>query len=129
MRLAVLLAALAALACRPEAPPDASYRALSAAVRARDADAAWDLLSSDTRAWLEARARAAAAAAPGVLPSEAKELLLGSASAGVRPPRSVVVLRESADRCLLQVAEEAGEPREVTLVRERGAWRVVLPQG
>jgi hypothetical protein len=118
---------LVVLACARGEPPDRAYRALSDAVRARDADRAWALLSSSTQAWLDERARTAAREAPGVVPDSGKALLLGSAAAAVRPPRSIVVLRESADRAVLQVAGDDGAPREVALVRE-GRWRVELPE-
>ena len=124
--IAALLAVVLAAACaRPEAP-DAAYRALAAAARARDADRAWSLLSSSTQAWLDARAKAAAARAPGVVAPSGKELLLAG-GAPVRPPRSIVVLRESADRAVLQVGDEEGPAHEVTMVRE-GRWRVELPE-
>ena len=122
--LAVLLV-LAAACARPE-PPDATYRALVAAARARDADRAWGLLSSTTQAWLDARAKAAAARAPGVVAPSGKELLVAG-SGGARPPRSIVALRESADRAVLQITDDQGAAREVTLVRE-GRWRVELPE-
>jgi hypothetical protein len=124
-----LLAALLAtsLACSRPEPPDAAYRALVEAVRARDADRAWPLLSTRTQAWLDERAKAAAAAAPGVVPASGKALLLGSAAAAVRPPKSIIVLRESADRAVLHVAHEDEEPHEVRLVKE-GRWRVDLPE-
>jgi hypothetical protein len=127
-RLAPVLAALALLGgcARPE-PPDAAYRQLVAALRARDAERAWPLLSSRTQAWLDARAEAAAARAPGVVPASGKELLVGGAAAALRPPKSIVVLRESADRAVLQVIVEGEPPREVALVRE-GGWRVDLPE-
>jgi hypothetical protein len=125
---ALALAALLSLAgcARPE-PPDAAYRQLVAALRARDGDRAWELLSARTQAWLDARAKAAAARAPGVVPASAKELLVGSAALSLRPPKSIVVLRESADRAVLQVAEEGEPPREITMVRE-GGWRADLPE-
>jgi hypothetical protein len=125
-RLALVLSLAAALACRRPEPPDAAYRALAEAVRSRDADRAWGLLSESTRRWLDARAKAAAAEAPGVVPASGKELLLGSAAATVRPPSSIVVVGESADRAVLRVAAEGEEPREVVLVKE-GGWRVELP--
>jgi hypothetical protein len=127
-RLLALVAAVALACSRPPAAPDAAYRELVAAVRARDAEAAWSLLSTSTRAWLDARAKAAAARAPRVVPASGKELLLGSAAATVRAPHSILVVRESADRAVLQVTEAEGEPpREVTLVKE-GRWRVELPE-
>ena len=118
----------AVLACaRPAPAPDVAYRALAEAVRARDAERAWPLLSARTQAWLDARAKAAAAAAPGVVPANGRELVLGSAALVARPPKAIVVLRESADRAVLQVTGADGAAREVTLVRA-GQWRVELPE-
>jgi hypothetical protein len=119
----------AAIACaRPAPAPDAAYRALVEAVRARDAERAWPLLSPATQAWLDARAKAAAAQAPGVVVASGKALLLGSAAAATRPPKSIVLVRESADRAVLQVTDDGAEaPREIVLVKD-GRWRVDLPE-
>jgi hypothetical protein len=123
-----LLSAFAFLACASrESTPELAYRALAQAVSERDADRAWALLSADTQAWLEARAKAAAAKAPGVVPASGRELLLGDASLAPRPLASVLVLRESRDRAVVEVAEEGGPKREVELVRE-GTWRVRVPE-
>jgi hypothetical protein len=122
---ATALAALAACAQR-EASPEATYRAFVRAVSDRDADRAWGLLSKDTQAWLEARAKDAAAHAPGVVTPSGRDLLLGDAVRAARPVAEVILRRESRDRAVLQVTEEGGTPREVELVRE-GGWRVRLP--
>jgi hypothetical protein len=123
-----LAAALAAAGCaRQEPSPDAAYRALVEAVRARDSDRAWALLSPSTQAWLDARAKAASRAAPGVVPASGRELVLGSAALAARPPKAIVLHRESADRAVLQVTGEDGVAQEVTLVRD-GSWRVELPE-
>jgi hypothetical protein len=125
-RLAFLL--LAALACSraTQERPDVAYGAFARAVAERDADRAFALLSSDTQAWLDARAKAAAAAAPGVVPASGRALLLGDASLAPRPLGEVVVVREGKDRALLAVAEDGGGRREIELVREDG-WRVRIP--
>jgi len=116
-----------ALAChRAGERPDAAYRAFARAVAERDADRAYALLSSDTQAWLEARAKSAAASAPGVVPPSGRSLLLGDASLAPRSLAEVVVLREARDRAVLSVAEEGGAKGEVELVRE-GGWRVRIP--
>jgi hypothetical protein len=121
------LALLVSLACaRGTPPPDAVYRAFARAVEERDAKAAFALLSSDTRAWLDERARRAAEAAPGVVPASGEKLLLGEGALVARPLASVVVVRESLDEAVLRVTEEGGAPRDVELVREKG-WRVRLP--
>ncbi|HTT71542.1 MAG TPA: hypothetical protein VMG32_09995 [Anaeromyxobacteraceae bacterium] len=121
------LAVLGALACaRPPATPEATYRAFAHAVAERDAEAAYALLSSDTRAWLEARARALAAAAPGIVPGSAEKLLIGDAALAARPLARVVVVRATPDDAVLRVTEQGGRVGEVELVREKG-WRVRLP--
>jgi len=123
---AAALLAVAACAQR-EGSPEAAYRAFVRAVADRDGDRAWGLLSEDTRAWLDARAREAAAHAPGVVAPSGRDLLLGDAVRTARPISDVVLLRGSRDRALLQVREQGGAAREVELVRE-GGWRVRLPK-
>jgi len=120
-----LAAALVAGCARGEGSPEAAYRAFVRAVGDRDVDRAWGLLSTDTRAWLDERARGAAARAPGIVPASGKELLLGDAALTARPLTAVVLRRESRDRAVLQVTEEGERPQEVELVREQG-WRVRL---
>jgi hypothetical protein len=123
-----LLLALLTLSCSGgDERPDAAYRAFVRAVADRDAERAWALLSSDTRAWLEARAKAAAAAAaPGVVAPTGRQLLLGDGSVAPRALAELVVLREARDLAVVQASEEGGAAREVELVRERG-WRVRIP--
>jgi hypothetical protein len=124
---ATLLALALAIACaQREGPPDAAYRAFARAVAERDPDRAWALLSSDTQAWLDARAQVVAKVAPGVVPASGRALLLGDAALAPRPLGTVVLLRESRDRALLKVTEDGGAGGEVEMVRE-GGWRVRLP--
>ena len=115
-----------ALSCARELPPAAAYRAFARAAADRDADRAWALLSSDTQAWLDARAKEVAAEAPGVVAPSGRALLLGDAALAARPVASAVVVRESRDLAVLAVQEEGGPKREVEMVRERG-WRVRIP--
>jgi hypothetical protein len=128
LRLVLALSGLSlAVACTArDAPPDAAYRAFARAMGERDAERAWALLSSDTRAWLDARAKAVAAAAPGVVAPSGRQLLVGDAALALRPLASVIVLRESPDLAVVEVAEEGGAKRPVELVREKG-WRVRVP--
>lgn len=128
MRRALAAALAAVLACARPAGPVAAYRAFVAAARRGDADGAWALLAKRSRAALDARATAVAAASGGVVPASAKELLLGDAA--TRAPRieEVLVLRESADAAVLKIALHGGGEGEVSLVREGGRWRVVLPE-
>ncbi len=124
---ALLLAAGLAGCPQRDPPPDATYRALARAMADRDEDAAWALLSADTRRKLEERAQAAAAAAPGVVPASARALLAGDAARGVPPARSIQVREAGPDRAVLEVEAPGAPPRSVVLVREGGAWRVDLP--
>jgi hypothetical protein len=129
MRAALLLALLSLSACRVAGPEDA-YRAFAAAVRAGDSAEAWALLSEGSRERLEARAKALAARVPGT-PASGRDLLLGDLSAGAPRLARVTVKRQTGDGAVLAVAVEgAGDPAapgEVSLVREGGRWRVVLP--
>ena len=118
---------LAVPACQRDLPPDATYRALVRAVSERDEETAWNLLSSATRARLEAQARVAAAAAPGVVPASARALLAGDAALAVLPPTSIAVQQSGPDRAILRVEAPGTRPEDVVLVRERGGWRVDLP--
>lgn len=129
-RLALLLlaAALTTAGCRRPAGPAETYRAFAAAARAGDAEAVWAGLSEASRAALEARAKAAAARAGGLVPTSGKDLVLGDLAAQAPRLKSATVLRESQDAAVLAVeVEGAPGAREVALVRESGVWRVVLP--
>jgi hypothetical protein len=129
MRSLALGGALALAACAPrDPPPDAVYRAFARAASERDAAAAWPLLSARTRAWLDARARAAAARAPALLPASPQRLLFGDAAGTARPLREIEVLRRDAGRAELRVADAGGAVAEVVLVREGGGWRIDLPE-
>jgi len=131
MRTALLAAALALAlpGCKRDLPPDARYRAFADAARAGDGEVVWSMLSESSRAALDARARAAAARAPpGVIRSSGRDLVLGDLSPQSRRIRSVSTVRVSGATAVVAVELE-GEERahEVTLVREGGSWRVVLP--
>ncbi|HEX9244459.1 MAG TPA: hypothetical protein VF875_18625 [Anaeromyxobacter sp.] len=125
----LLLLLLAAPGCRRPTGPAETYRAFAAAARAGDAEGVWKRLSERSRAALDARARDAAARAPaGVVPASGKDLVVGALGAEAPRIEKATVLRESADAAVVAVEVE-GSPgaREVSLVREAGVWRVVLP--
>jgi hypothetical protein len=114
--------------CRREVGPAERYQAFAAAVRAGDSDAAWSMLSEKSREELDRRAKALAAKAPpGVLAASGRQAVLGDLSARSPRPSSVVVARESRDAAVVSVELEGGPAREVSLVREGGVWRVVVP--
>jgi hypothetical protein len=123
-----LLVVLSAAGCRRPGPAE-TYRAFAEAARAGDADGVWKRLSQASRDALDARARdVAARATGGVLPASGKDLAVGALGAEAPRIEKATVLRESADAAVVAVEIE-GSPgaREVSLVREAGVWRVVLP--
>lgn len=122
-----LLLSLSLAACARDPGPEASYRSLAKAVAERDADKAWSLLSRDSQKRLDALAREAAARAPGVVPPSGRQILLGDAALGSRPLVRVEVSSQQDERAVLRVEEQGSPPRQVSMVREGGAWRVELP--
>jgi hypothetical protein len=122
-----LAAVLLVPGCRKAGAPDVAYRTFAQATREGDAETAWSLLSERTREWLDRRAADVSSRAPdGVVPASGKALLLGNAALAAPKVKSIVILRESADRAVLQVEAEGQPAREVTLVNE-GGWRVDIP--
>ncbi len=130
-RLLALLALLvASVGCRRDDGPADRYRSFSAAAREGNAPAVWSMLSEGSRAELDRRAREVAARAPGgVVPTSGRDLVIGDLSGATPRPKSVVVVRESRDAAVVSVEVEGRPTREVSLVREGGVWRVVVPFG
>jgi hypothetical protein len=126
----VLLAAGCLLlgACRRPQDPATTYRVFAYATRTGDEDAAWSMLSARSQAVLDARAREVAARSGSAVPATGKDLLLGDAPAAAPRIRSALTVRESADAAVVRVEAEGAAPADVTLVRERGRWKVLLPE-
>ncbi len=124
-----LLLLLSAAGCRRPAGPAETYRAFAKAARAGDADGVWKLLAQASRDALDARAREAAARAPGgLVPASGKDLVVGALGAEAPRIEKATVVREAGDAATVAVeVEGAPGAREVSLVREAGVWRVVLP--
>ncbi len=127
--LAALSIAASLAACRGPEGPAERYRAFAAAARSGDAAKVWSMLSERSRLSLDERARAVAARAPrGVVSDSGRQLVLGDLAARARRSTSVAVVSETRDAAVVKVEVEGGGPAsEVTLVREQGAWRVVVP--
>jgi hypothetical protein len=121
------LVLLAVAGCKRSPPPDEAYRAFARAVREGDPQTAWDALSSGSQQQLDRLVKEAAQQAPGVVTPDPREQVLGNAARGARHLKSVEVLRVEGDRAVLKVEEEGGPGGEVTLVREKGRWKVTLP--
>jgi len=126
MRLLLLVLVALGLACNRQSPVSA-YTSFIAAAHKGDSDRVWALLSKASQAQLDARAKTAAAAAPDVMSSSGKALVLGNAIDESVPVKQdgVEMLRESADRAVVKVVDAGGRSREVTLVQETG-WRIDL---
>ena len=122
-----LALSLSLSACARDPGPEAAYRSLAKAVAERDADRAWSLLSRESQKRLEVLARETAARAPGVVAPSGRQLLLGDAALASRPLAGVEVASQEGDRAVLRVEEAGRPPREVSMVREGGGWRVELP--
>jgi hypothetical protein len=128
LRRLAALAVVAALVpgCRAEGPAEA-YRAFAAAVRDGDAKEVWSRLSKGSRDALDARAAALSSRTGGVTPERGVDLVLGDAALGAARLESVVVVRESAGAAELRVEVHGAGARIVSMAREDGRWRVVLP--
>ncbi len=128
LALLAVLALAAASGCRRDGGPAERYRAFADAARDGKSDDVWTMLSERSRAELDRRAKDLAASVPaGIVAASGRAMVLGDLSALAPAPASVVVVRESRDAAVVAV-EVAGQPtREVTLVREGGVWRVVVP--
>jgi hypothetical protein len=130
LRTIALALLLASTGCRRDVGPAERYAAFAAAAREGDGDAVWSMLSERSREAFEARARALAARVPaGAVSTSGRQLVLGDLAPRARRPRAVVVVRESRDAALVKVEVEGEPDREASLVREAGAWRVVVPFG
>ncbi|BDG02708.1 hypothetical protein [Anaeromyxobacter oryzae] len=114
--------------CRRTATPADRYRLFANAARNQDSAAVWGMLSKRSRADFDARAKALAAAAPGVLPARGQDVVVGDLAVRAPKVKSTVILRESADAAVIAVEDEAGVRGEVTLVREDGDWKVEVPR-
>ncbi len=127
----LVAAALLLVACRvPESPADRYRRFVDAARKGRAADV-YAMLSTGSRKALAVRARALQGEkpSPGVDISAFPDLVLGDLAPTAPHVKSVTVLRESKNAAVVSVEDASGARGEVSLVREGGEWRVVLPEG
>ncbi len=124
----LLAAALLLAACRPPETPAQRYRRFAEAARKGQTGQVWAMLSSGSRKALSDRAKALVGDKPPAgLDVSAGDLVLGDLAPTAQRVKSVTVLRESTDAAVVSVEEVGGARGEVSLVREDGEWRVVLP--
>ena len=128
LALLALAGLLAVPACRRDVGPAERYRAFATAAREGRADEVWSMLSEGSRAELDRRAKdLAAKAPPGAVATTGRATVLGDLASVSPRPASVTVVRESRDAAVVAVEVEGQPAREVSLVREGGVWRVVVP--
>ena len=125
---ASLVAALLLVGCRPAETPAERYRRFADAARKGRAGDVWSMLSARSRKALADRAKALAGPKPPAgLEVTAADLVLGDLAPTAPRVKSVTVVRESRDAAVVAVEDASGARGEVSLVREDGEWRVVLP--
>jgi hypothetical protein len=122
----LLVALLAFESCRVDRSdsPEEAYRLFSAALKHSDVNTAWESLSQQTRAVLEQKSKAVAAASKGAIKDDPK-LLSFVSGIKVQPIGEVKVLRADAQSALLEVGEDSGK-REQKMVKVGNRWYVDL---
>lgn len=128
MRFPHVLVLVLALACpsRNDSPEGALRQFLSASDGPRATEKRWDLLSTESRNVLENEASRLRVLSQGAVNKSGRDLIDVMAiqvAVGERP----ATIEESPTRVVLRVALAKGGATNVTLVREDGRWRVVVP--
>lgn len=121
----LFLVGLAGLAgCRSDRfdTPDDAYRLFSSALKRSDVNTAWDSLSAETRALLEAKSKQLAAASNGAIKDEPKMLTFVS-GVKVQPIGEVKVLKTEGAVAMLEVTDASGK-REQKMVKVDNRWYV-----
>jgi hypothetical protein len=122
-----LAAAVAGRSCRVTDPgPDAAVRDMIQAAKTGDRKLVLDLLSPQTRARLEERARHATDLVGASVRYTALDLISIGSSEGVAPPTDLTVVEEQGDHAVVEVVSPGTRAR-VELVKVEGRWRVDLP--
>ncbi len=127
---AALLAALTLAGCDDALPTDGPGKAFVVFVEnvaAGRNEAAWGMLSEETRQTADRMAAVARKAQRGAGPRSGRELLFGRGLALARQLEEVEVVEQDASRATLRVTDRDGATRTVEMRLEGGAWRVHLP--
>ena len=127
---ASLFGAVVLSACRDALPDDGPGKAFVVFVEnvaAGRSEAAWGMLSEETRQTADRMAAVARKAQRGAGPRSGRELLFGHGRALARQLDTVEVVEQDASRATLRVTDREGTTRTVEMRLEGGAWRVHLP--
>ncbi len=126
MKRALLLLVVGLAGCRSDRTdtPDDAYRLFSSAIKRSDVNTAWDALSADTRALLEARSTAIVEASKGAIKDEPRMLTFVS-GVKVQPIGAVKVLKTDGAVAVLEVEDPSGK-REQKMVKVGNRWYVDL---
>lgn len=124
----VLAAGVAGRGCRVRPPgPDAAVRNMLAAVEAGDREAVYALLSPDTQAGLEERARRATDLVGSNVRYTALDLISIDGEEGEDRGRVAIdVVAQDDHRATVEIVSSAGRAR-LELVKVDGRWRIDLP--
>ncbi|RMG12709.1 MAG: hypothetical protein D6729_16155 [Deltaproteobacteria bacterium] len=111
----------------PSEGPGKAFVVFVERVAAGQKEAAWRMLSAETRQTADSMARVARAAQRGGGPRNGRELLFGSGLSLARQLDTVEVLEQTQTTARLRVRDRSGQTQEVEMRFEDGAWRVHLP--
>jgi hypothetical protein len=123
---AVMAGLVLAAGCAKEDPIDAFLKFVDA-LADRDAVTAWQGLAKVNRDRLTADAAKLSELSGQAVTRKPRDLLVATALWAKRGKRPVTLAKVEADRAILRVGLDPSGEDEVTLVREDGEWRVLLP--
>ena len=128
-RVAVIAIIASTIACqaRNDSPEGALRQFLAAGDSPRAIEKRWELLATETRTVLENEASRLRVLSQGAVNKSARDLLdVMSIQVAIGEPPATI--EESPSRVVMRVALAKGGSTNVTLVREDGRWRVVVPR-
>lgn len=103
--------------------PVSAYLSYARALEKRDVKTAWGALSTETRKVLEARSAEVTKVSGGAVKDMPEALFFGGNFA-TEPVKEVSLVKQDGNVALLSVVPREGDPREVRMVNEGGAWKL-----